>query len=479
MWGDALKFSWKIFYLTFIIIILSYGIGGFVLVESVFNMTLSNAVQSSGERNSIAAMSFSALKKNSIILGYDNSYDEYIIKSLKNQFTSASADSTLSIGNKSIVITHYDDIDFADNIKSNTRCHRIVTTKAETGEPYYLIQTVSRLEINSKDYYIETVTDISDVYENRAQLLNLYQLLLLGVTVIASTVLFITSRYLTKPLENLSGSAKKIASGDFSSRTRVSGSKEIKELSTSFNDMADCIESQITELKEAAQNRDNFVSSFTHELKTPMTSIIGYADLLRSYEMDAEKRRICADYIYREGKRLESMSRSLLELMVMKSREVALSDIDVGKLFFDITASVRFMLVQSGITLITEYDEATVLAEPDLIKTLIYNLIDNARKASKDGDSIRLSAKLRDKRLMISICDNGIGIPKEELGKITEPFYMVDKSRSRSMGGAGIGLALCKEIALLHGSELLIESKQGNGTRVSFYLTLPLEDDDK
>lgn len=478
MWGDALKFSWKIFYLTFIIIILSYGIGGFVLVELVFNTTLSNAVQSSGEQNSIVAMSFSAVKKNSMILGYDSSYDEYIIESLKNQFTSASADSTLSIGNKSIV-TYYDDIDFADNIKPNTRCHRIVTTKVETGESDYLIQTVSRLEINSKDYYIETVTDISNVYENRAQLLNLYQLLLLGVTVIASTVLFITSKYLTKPLENLSGSAKKIASGDFSSRTKVSGSKEIMELSTSFNDMADCIESQITELKEAAQNRDNFVSSFTHELKTPMTSIIGYADLLRSYEMDAGKRRTCADYIYREGKRLESMSRSLLDLMVMKNREVTLSDIDVGKLFFDTTASVRFMLVQSGITLITEYDDATVLAEPDLIKTLIYNLIDNARKASKDGDSIRLSAKLRDNRLMISICDNGIGIPKEELGKITEPFYMVDKSRSRSMGGAGIGLALCKEIALLHGSELLIESEQGNGTRVSFYLTLPLEDDSK
>lgn len=98
----------------------------------------------------------------------------------------------------------------------------------------------------------------------------------------------------------------------------ITSSTEITELSQSFNTMADYVEDYIEQLKLAAQNRDNFIADFTHELKTPLTSVIGYADMLRSYEMEPEQRRECADLIYKEGSRLEALSLNLLNLIVLK-----------------------------------------------------------------------------------------------------------------------------------------------------------------
>lgn len=461
-----MKFSWKIFFVSFLIIIISFGTGGFLLINSVFSTTLENKIQAACDSNSYITISFYALDSNAETMGYNKPYRNYMINNFINQISSGNPGTTVIIGGIGTV-REYGEKDFARSLDNNNRVNRIV--KAE-GRRY--IQAVSRVSLYGNVYFVQTITDIDDIYQSRDSYCRTYQLILMGVALFASTVLFVFSKYVTSPLVKLSAAAGRIADGDFCERAEDSNTKELHELSQSFNTMAQCVEDYIDELKKAAQSRDEFVADFTHELKTPLTSVIGYADMLRSYELDAEQRRKCADYIYKEGKRLETLSANLLNIIVLKNNDITFGVVKTDSLVEDTKNAVEFLLKRYNVNLKTDFESVEVSVEQSLIKTLLYNVIDNACKASQPGQSVILGGFISGKGYTFAIIDSGQGIPKNELEKITRPFYMVDKSRSRSMGGAGLGLSLCSEIARLHGSELKIDSTIGKGTTVTFFVPI-------
>lgn len=225
----------------------------------------------------------------------------------------------------------------------NSRKSRIVTENKK-----YYIQTISKIQLVTASCYIETVDDITSVYSDRDMYCTIYQFILIGVALFASILLVIFSKLLTRPLVKLKDASKEIAKGNFNMRVKesrgITSSTEITELSQSFNTMADYVEDYIEQLKLAAQNRDNFIADFTHELKTPLTSVIGYADMLRSYEMEPEQRRECADLIYKEGSRLEALSLNLLNLIVLKNDEIKTVNIRTDIISDDIKRSVLFIL---------------------------------------------------------------------------------------------------------------------------------------
>ena len=242
---------------------------------------------------------------------------------------------------------------------------------------------------------------------------------------------------------------------------------ELGQLTTDFNHMANVLEENINKLEEEIQAREDFVAAFAHELKTPLTAIIGYADMLRSRKLDEEKSFLSANYIYTEGKRLEAMSLRLLDIIVTKKEEVQFQLVPAASLFDylkDMFASHTEMEFHF------QYESGMVRAEANLIKSVLVNLLDNACKASEPGSPIEVRGKLTERGYRFEVKDMGVGIPREEQKNITKAFYMVDKSRSRSKNGAGLGLALCAEILLLHGSKLEIESEPGKGSCISFVL---------
>lgn len=443
-------------------IIVSFGVGGFLLINAVFTSTLEEKTSTLSDNNSYITLSLYATCANADTMGYGESSFDYIINNFLQQVSGSSADTKVKIGNAK-QLTEFDDITFITKIENGMHSHRIVQSKGR-----HWFQAVSHISISSRDLYIETLTDISDIYLSRDSYCGIFRIILLIVAMVSSIVLVIFSKFLTRPLVKLSNAAREIAEGNFSERVETSGTGEVKELSESFNTMAENIESYTDRLKKAARDRDDFVANFTHELKTPLTSVIGYADMLRTYEFDADKRRECADYIYREGKRLEKLSANLLEIIVMENSDIKCVDINTEHLFKELSGSVAFLLKKYGVKLHIKYEKAIIFAEPSLLKTLLYNLIDNACKASKEGQEIALLGKIDGERYCFSLSDCGRGIPKDELEKITQPFYMVDKSRSRKMGGAGLGLALCNEIARMHNSTLKIESEENIGTTVQF-----------
>lgn len=457
-----MKFAWKIFFVSFIMIIVSFGIGGFLLINAVFTSSLEEKTSTLNDNNSYITLSLYATCSNADTMGYgENSFD-YIINNFLQQVSGSSADTEVKIGNAT-QLTEFDDITFITAIDKDMRSHRIAQSK---GRHYF--QAVSHISISNRDLYVETLTDISEIYFNRDSYCGIFRIILLIVAMVSSLVLVLFSKFLTRPLVKLSDAAKEIAGGNFSKRVEMSSTGEVRELSESFNTMAENIESYTDKLKKAAQDRDDFVANFTHELKTPLTSVIGYADMLRTYELDADKRRECADYIYREGKRLEKLSANLLEIIVMENSDIKCVNLNTEHLIKELRGSVAFLLKKYGLKLHVKYEKAYIFAEPSLLKTLLYNLIDNACKASQKGQGITLFGKIDGDRYRFSVADCGRGIPKAELEKIIQPFYMIDKSRSRKMGGAGLGLALCNEIARLHNSKLTIESKESVGTTVQF-----------
>ena len=210
------------------------------------------------------------------------------------------------------------------------------------------------------------------------------------------------------------------------------------------------------------------MGNFTHELKTPMTSIIGYSDLIRTYELTSGQQREYGNYIYREAKRLEQLSLNLLQLLVMENVEFEMAEFKTSEFAKGIMENVRFLGEKYGTVFEIDLEDAVIAAESSLLSTLILNLCDNACKASAKGGIILLLGRKKENGYMFCVRDFGKGIPKAELKNVTEAFYMVDKSRARKQGGAGLGLALCEKIAKIHQSGLFIESEEGVGTAVTF-----------
>ena len=212
------------------------------------------------------------------------------------------------------------------------------------------------------------------------------------------------------------------------------------------------------------------MGSFAHELKTPMTALIGYAELLRSGTLSPGEQREAAGYIYSESKRLENLSRKLLDLLVLKQGDLPLVEVSPAELVGELAERLRPLLERRGISVACACREGLCLLEPDLVWSLLLNLADNAQKAMDRGGSIRFEQEMLPDGCRFRVLDSGKGIPEEALAHLTEAFYRVDKARSRKQGGFGLGLALCREIAALHGGSIRFENRTAGGVCVTVEL---------
>lgn len=221
-------------------------------------------------------------------------------------------------------------------------------------------------------------------------------------------------------------------------------------------------------LAEVAEKQEILLGALAHEMKTPLTSIIGYSDSLLHVKLTEEQRERALKHINREGGRLESLSGKMLQLLGLYQNDaIRLEEHSVSELVRRVEEVETEACLEKGIWLQTEYEDFTLKMDMELMESLLLNLIDNAVRASEAGGRIILKAVYREKRAVFQVEDFGRGMPEEELLKVTEAFYMVDKSRSRKEGGAGLGLALCQRIAQLHHGKLEIKSKPGKGCTVT------------
>lgn len=316
-------------------------------------------------------------------------------------------------------------------------------------------------------FYIETVQDVSSIYDNQKMQYEMLIKILIGMIFIVGIVTFVIARLILRQIVELTKVTKTIAEGNLSERAAPRGHDEISMLSDHFNCMADNLESKMEELRDEAEKKELFVGAFSHELKTPLTSIIGYADLLRRKEMGAEQRHICAEYIFTEGRRLETLSMRLLDMIVLQNQELHKVPVDIQHVLREVRAIVEPQLTAADITFVCNVEPCVISMEAELMKTVFINLIDNAGKAIDEKGKIEITGRKMQQDYTVTISDNGRGMETEELDKIMGAFYRVDKSRSQRQGGVGLGLSICDEILKLHGFEISFESEVNIGTTVT------------
>lgn len=317
-----------------------------------------------------------------------------------------------------------------------------------------------------------SVFDVTSLYDARTRSV-LRFLAMEGVVLLcAAVVVVLLSRRMTRPLALLNRASGEITAGAYDHRTAVPGNDEVAQLSRSFDHMAAAVEDKVAQLELSVRQRDDFMGAFTHELKTPMTSIIGYADMLRSIQCDPDEQKEAANAIFHEAKRLESLSRKLLQLLHLSDEELTLGPVSLEKVVAAAGDMMAPVCRRAGVTLrLPQKTGFTVQGDADLLIDLLCNLTQNAVKASHEGQVVEILCRPRKDGILLGVADAGIGIPAEAVSRVTEPFYMVDKSRARKSGGSGLGLALCSSIARAHGTELNIQSREGRGTCVTVTLT--------
>lgn len=435
---------------------------GYLLISSSFNAHLQSETDRALEGNLLLQLAYeggaSTYTKENAKINRD------IVISIAEQLDNEGA-RLICIADKDLDLIYTNFKSLPDYSLMQPSLQELIYKIKKNNNRYYVYVT-SYMNVGEKPVYLQTISDITNVFSQREKQFDNYVLINLTVLMASSVFTVAIALILTRPIKKLSASTRRIAQGEYSERAKVLSDDEIGSFTKDFNNMANALEEKIHALELSARQKDEFVASFAHELKTPLTSIIGYADMMRSTNLDAQSAFDAANYIFSEGKRLESLSIKLLELIVLNKQQFRKKSTNMRLLIDSVAKTVMPVMDGAGIRLVWHAQDAVTDIEPDLMKTLLINLIDNARKASKSGDVIEVSGTLKNSDYDITIKDTGYGIPKEELDKITEAFYMVDKSRSRSQNGAGLGLALCEAIARLHKSRLEFFSEVGVGTTV-------------
>lgn len=322
----------------------------------------------------------------------------------------------------------------------------------------------SLVTVKSTPYAVYVVEDISTPYNSITNMAGTFVIVSMAGILLGAGSIALLMRRSTRPLTALALTARRIADGEYGIRASVETHDEVGTLADDFNMMAKAMETRIAELTETAERQRLFIGGVTHEFKTPLTALLLHTRMLRRANMTEEEKDGSLAHIESQCEWLERLVQTLLRIITL-DREIERKPCAVDVLFDRVRQNTQKSLADRGVTLNTLSDGGTLLVNADLIQSLLINLVDNAAKAYDTGMENR-KVCLTVSGSTIEVSDNGRGIPKEALPRIFEPFYMVDKSRSKKSGGSGLGLTLVRKIADAHGAEITVESSVGKGTTV-------------
>lgn len=282
-------------------------------------------------------------------------------------------------------------------------------------------------------------------------------------------VYFITEK-ITGPLKKISTAAKQFASGKFDTRVEVSGSDEVAELAVAFNNMAESLDNYDS-------MRNTFISNVSHDLRTPMTSISGFVDGILDGVIPPEKYDYYLRIISNEVKRLSRLVSTLLDISKIQAgeRKFTPAPFDICEMSRQIVLSFEQSIEEKhlDVEFNCDDDNISVLADRDAIYQIMYNLCDNAVKFSMEGGLLRISInRQKNRKLTVSVYNEGAGIPSDDIPYVFERFYKSDKSRGLNKTGVGLGLYISKTIIEAHNEKIWVKSESGKNCEFSFTLTL-------
>lgn len=462
-----MKFFWKIYFSFTILLLLAFGIFGTWMIQLTFEKSYQKVLEEGERDNRMFQLSFemnlNALDEEYQMEGIIPVTASSIIQNL------ADAGGSYRIYNNSQELLYenrnyglFDDT-LRNVLDAENPCGYEVIRREESTYLLFACRSI----VFDQVYYLENIKNISDIYEERESYYDWYTVFMLVLAAVTTVLVFVVTHMLTRSIAELSQTTRRFTRGDYEVRASQSGGDEIAELACDFNDMADTISEKMDELTMQAKRQEDFTASFAHELKTPLTSIIGYADMLRTMDCTKEETIEALNYIFHQGKRLESLSFKLLELIVADKQTYAFRPLFIRELAGTAVRLTENRRKEKGIELLMDMQEERIEGEKDLLVSVFTNLLDNAGKAVEQGGSIIIQGRIYRKNYLLCISDNGCGMEDQDIARITEAFYMVDKSRARKEGGAGLGMTLCSRILSLHEAKWKIFSRPGKGTSIA------------
>ena len=314
------------------------------------------------------------------------------------------------------------------------------------------------------------VTEASNLTQLWRDFASMFILAAIVVFVLAAVVSSYTSMRLTKPLKDMAEAAGRFGQGEFDVRVEgCEGRKdEVGELAEAFNAMADS-------LAKSEAHRSEFIANVSHELKTPMTTIAGFADGILDGTIPREKEEDALRTISSETRRLSRLVRRMLDVSRLQSSEnvTAQERFDVTEVLLRVLVSLEGKINDHGLDVETHLPEGAVMVwgDPDAITQVCYNLLDNAIKFSTPGTALSLGVQVKGEKALVSVSNTGETIPPEELNQIFDRFHKTDRSRSIDRDGVGLGLYIVKTIINNHRENITVTSENGL-TTFTFTLTI-------
>ncbi|MBQ3079413.1 MAG: HAMP domain-containing histidine kinase [Clostridia bacterium] len=304
--------------------------------------------------------------------------------------------------------------------------------------------------LGGEKYTVSSFLNVHHVYENLNSLIFGYRVIFIGAFFALMGGIYIASDSIVKPVLALTKAAKAFQTGDKSARANVKSNGEIREMALTFNSMAETIAGEMN-------RQQSFIQNLTHEMKTPLSAIIGHADLVRLGKVKDTEAMLAAQTVLKEAERLDKLSKSLTGLILTGEDQTEMKNTQVML----ILGEVRDAFSEHGIEITVCGRERVIETDRVLLKTLLVNLVDNSINAGAKNITLESGEKA-----IIRVLDDGCGMTEAEIRQAAEPFWRADKARSRAHGGAGLGLALSERIAVLLGGSIEIKSKKGVGTEI-------------
>ncbi|MCY9543942.1 HAMP domain-containing histidine kinase [Paenibacillus alvei] len=299
---------------------------------------------------------------------------------------------------------------------------------------------------------------------------NLLLLSGVGAFLLAIGITWVMAQLFSRPLILMQQATKRIAVGELETRLEIQQKDEIGDLAEAINNLAN-------DLQRYRDTRQEFFANISHELRTPITHLKGYANVVKNhlYQTEEEKDRYL-DIIYQEGVRLQHLVDDLFELSKMEEGKVNLviEWVDINDMINQVVNRVTLKAKEKGLALVVHLTDSIPLIRGDgmRMEQIMINLLENAIRYTEQG-TIRIHTSYTHDTVSVSIKDSGIGIPEEELPYIFERFYRAEKSRSRQTGGTGLGLSIVKKLVELQGGNIQVTSKKGIGTCFTVQFALP------
>lgn len=291
-------------------------------------------------------------------------------------------------------------------------------------------------------------------------------IMMVASVAVGTAVSFVMSHIILKPSKELINAIDRLSSGDFSVRLDVRSFHEIAELAESFNRMAQ-------ELDNTELLRSDFINSFSHEFKTPIVSIKGFAEMLKYDDLTEEERNDYLDIVIDESSRLASLATNVLNMSKVEKLEI-LSEktrFNVGEQIRKCVILLQHKWEQKGLDVAIDGEDCEIAGNKELLSQIWLNLLENAIKFSPDGGAVAMNMYSHDDRFVFTIHNFGTPISEDGLHRVFDKFYQDDKSHASA--GSGLGLALCKKIATLHNGSISVKSDAENGTE--FKVIIPQE----